>query len=141
MEIKILANESKKIVDFFRFAQDNWPMDAAELSGVISAAKEGLKVEITPMVYQRTREQENYYRKWAGAFASFTGMTPDEMHDELLCIAYGSEIIQTRFGDRRRALKRSSGRSRTDYSTLIDTLIGVAADLEFVVPPPMRKEG
>ena len=62
-------------------------------------------------------------------------MTPDELHDELLCKCYGSEEVETKMGVRRRPLKRSSGASKKEFSELIDTLIQTAAEFDFVIPP------
>jgi len=95
---------------------------------------EGLMLTIKPPMRFKTRSQENYYRKWCGQFAKHCGLTPDEMHDELLCIAYGSEEVQTKFGLRRRPLKRSSSASVKEYSELVETLIRVAAEMGFAVP-------
>ena len=95
---------------------------------------EGLMLTIKPPMRFKTRSQENYYRKWCGQFAKHCGLTPDEMHHELLCIAYGSEEVQTKFGLRRRPLKRSSSASVKEYSELVDTLIRVAAEMGFAVP-------
>jgi hypothetical protein len=96
---------------------------------------EGLVLSIKPPLRFKTRNQENYYRKWCGQFAKHCGLTPDEMHDELLCITYGSEEVETKFGTRRRPLKRSSSASVKEYSELVDTLIRVAAEMDFAVPP------
>jgi hypothetical protein len=63
-------------------------------------------------------------------------LTPDEMHEEMLCQCYGSEEVETKFGYRRRPLRRSNDASRGDYSELIETLCRLAAQLDFMVPPP-----
>ena len=73
-------------------------------------------------------------------FGNFCGTTPDETHEEILCHAFGSEDYETRLGTKRRPQKRSWEANRVEYSLLIDTLIRVAADLGFVVPPPPPKE-
>jgi hypothetical protein len=67
-------------------------------------------------------------------------MTPDEMHNELLCICYGSEEIETKFGVMRRPLQRSSSADTREYSELIDLLINVAAEMGFAVPPAPSEE-
>jgi hypothetical protein len=61
-------------------------------------------------------------------------MTPDEMHEELLCRCYGSEEVETKMGKRRRALKRSSEASKLNFSELIDTLVNTAGEMGFIVP-------
>ena len=127
--------------------EDQWALEKLQKLGVRSPdgyikltsmwntmGDEGLMLTIKPPMRFKTRSQENYYRKWCGQFAKHCGLTPDEMHDELLCIAYGSEEVQTKFGLRRRPLKRSSSASVKEYSELVDTLIRVAAEMGFAVP-------
>jgi len=97
---------------------------------------EGLVLTLKPPMRFKTRNQENYYRKWCNQFAKYCGLTPDEMHDELLCITYGSKEVETKFGTRRRPVQRSSSASVKEYSELVETLIRVAAEMGFVVPPP-----
>jgi hypothetical protein len=62
-------------------------------------------------------------------------MTPDEMHDEMLCQCYGSTEHATKFGMKRRPAKRSGNASRGDYSDLIETLCRVAAEIGYYIPP------
>jgi hypothetical protein len=62
------------------------------------------------------------------------------MHEEILCQCYGSEEIDTRFGVKRRPVKRSGDATRADYSDLIETLCRVAAEMGYDVPPPAREE-
>ena len=97
---------------------------------------EGLVLTIKPPMRFKTRSPENYYRKWCGQFAKHCGLTPDEMHEEILCITYGSEEVETKFGTRRRPVQRSSSASVKEYSELVETLIRVAAEMDFAVPPP-----
>ena len=58
------------------------------------------------------------------------------MHDEILCIHFGSEEIDTPFGIKRRPTQRSSVSSKTEYIALIETLIRVAAEMGFDIPDP-----
>ena len=102
---------------------------------------EGIVLSIKPPVRFKTRNQENYYRKWCGQFAKHCGLTPDEMHDEILCITYGSKEVETKFGVRRRPVQRSSSASVREYSELVETLIRVAAEMDFAVPPPDTRLG
>jgi hypothetical protein len=136
MRIKILLDDTSGILALQAYIQRHFPRASSQLTGVVSEAQEGVSIEITPALFTHTDNQRKYYRKYAGLFAKHCGMTPDEMHDELLCIAHGSEMIETKFGSRRRPLKRSGGSSRIDYSHLIDTLVRVAAEMGFDVPPP-----
>jgi hypothetical protein len=115
------------------------PASRAGMKDVMAKAKNGITVEIKPLVFRQTDEQRGYYHMWKRAFADFCGNTPDEMHEHLLCEAFGKEIYRTRLGLMQRPLKRSSTAKRPDYSLLIDTLIRVAAEMGFTVPPPIRK--
>ena len=125
-----------EIMDLIRLLDkiDSEKMD--EVKHLISNADLGLKITVEKIKRSRTRQQEKYYRKWLGEFAKFCGMTHDEMHEEMLCRAYGSEEVNTRFGFKRRPLKRSSQANRDKYSELIDTLIITAAEMGFAVPEP-----
>ena len=98
---------------------------------------DSITVTAEKTVKERTRPQENYYRKWIREFAEWAGLTPDEMHEEILCIAFGSEESETKFGTKVRPAKRSSQVKRDEYSFLIDHLIITAAKMGFAVPPPI----
>ena len=100
----------------------------------------GLQIDVSVRKKERSRPQENYYRQWCGKFAKFCGMTPDEMHEEMLCQTFGSEEVETKMGIRRRPVKRSSGTNTLTYSELIETLVRVSSELGFVVPLPNTRE-
>lgn len=122
-------------VDMVLMLSQQFPRQSAELMELCNASKEGVTVELMPTKAWHSRPQENYYRNWCRQFATWCGMTPDELHDELLCKCYGSEEVETKMGVRRRPLKRSSGASKKEFSELIDTLIQTAAEFDFVIPP------
>ena len=130
----------KEVMDLMRLLAkiDYSKMD--EVTYLIKNADLGVKVVIDKIKRQRTRQQENYYHKWVTEFGKFCGMTHDEMHEEMLCRAYGSEDVNTRLGYKRRPLKRSSQANRAKYAELIDTLIITAAELGFAVPEPKGEE-
>ena len=86
-----------------------------DLMEMLKTATHGVTVSISKVKKNHTRSQENYYRKWCNQFAKHCGMTPDEMHNELLCICYGSEEIETKFGVMRRPLQRSSSADTREY--------------------------
>ena len=134
MKIDILKSESDRIVRFLALVAKIFP-EARGMSEVTHKAREGIAVEIKPLVHPHSRAQENYYRKWCREFGEYCGTTPDETHEEILCQAYGSEYETTRFGLKRRPHKRSSQANRIEYGVLIDTLIRVAAEMDFHVPP------
>jgi|TARA_R110000824_G_scaffold123219_1_gene280840 hypothetical protein len=105
-----------------------------------SKSSVGLQIDVSVKKKERSRPQENYYRKWCGRFANFCGMTPDEMHEEMLCQTFGSEEVDTKMGIRRRPIKRSSGTNTSTYAELIETLVRVSSELGFVVPLPNTRE-
>ena len=129
-----------QVMDLMRLLAkvDDSRMD--ELTHLVKNSDLGLKVTVEKIKRSRSRQQENYYHKWVNEFAKFCGMTHDELHEELLCRAYGSKEIQTRFGYRRRPLKRSSQANREKYGELIDTLIITAAEMGFAVPEPREED-
>ena len=88
----------------------------------------------------RSRSQEGYYRKWSRGFAEFCGMTPDEMHNEMLLQTFGTIEVETKFGWRKRPNKRSNNTTKQEFSSLIETLIRTAAEMGFDVPPAHREE-
>ena len=138
MEFRIAKSNSDKIVKLFTTVLDIEPDVSERLVEVGKRAKLGVKVSIDPVLAERTRRQEGYYRKWSREFGRFCGMTPDEIHEELLCVTYGSVEVETKFGVRRRPQKRSGETNRISYSELIDTLISVSSEMGFNVPPAER---
>ncbi len=108
-----------------------------ELLSLVDDMPLGLTITVEKIKKERSRQQEKYYRKWCNAFARHCGLTPDEMHDEMLCLAYGSEEVETKFGIKRRPMKRSGQLTAKKYSELIDVLVMTAAEMGFAVPPPI----
>jgi hypothetical protein len=108
-----------------------------ELLSLVDEMPLGLTITVEKIKKERSRQQEKYYRKWCNAFARHCGLTPDEMHDEMLCRAYGSEEVETKFGIKRRPMKRSGQLTAKKYSELIDVLVMTAAEMGFAVPPPI----
>ena len=111
------------------------PNRSAEIMDLFMRCKKGLVIELKPLQKGRSRNQEGYYRKWCAAFADHCGMTPDEMHEEMLCMTFGSVEVETKFGMRRRPVTRSGETNTATYSRFIDNLINTAADMDFRVPP------
>lgn len=107
---------------------------------MLGALDRGLELEIKPRKKGHTDNQRGYYHLWKNQFADFCGNTPDEMHEYLLMETYGSELVNTKIGEVKRPMHRSSSADVMEYSRLIDTLIRVAADMGFYVPPPDRRE-
>ena len=116
------------------------PHRSGEIMQLFLGYKKGVSLEVKPIRQGRSRSQEGYYRKWCGSFADHCGLTPDEMHEEMLCVAFGSEEVPTRFGVMRRPLSRSGETNSSTYSRLIDVLIDTAADIGFKVPPSRKGE-
>ena len=140
MEINIPKQNLKKLCDVMSFLSSEFPSCSDSIFKTAETAYNGLCIEVKPLEFKRTRQQEGYFRKWCREFGAYCGLTPDEMHEELLCAAYGSVEIETKFGIKRRPVKRSGDTRRQSYSTLIDTLIRVAAEMDFVVPPAERSD-
>jgi hypothetical protein len=101
---------------------------------------EGIRIEVSASKKDRSRSQENYYRKWSRAFGNHCGLMPDEIHDELLCLAFGSIEVETKFGIRRRPSQRSADCTSSTYAELIEVLIRVSAEMGFRVPPPYEQD-
>jgi hypothetical protein len=136
MELHLTKSQEAKKARVLQSLCSEWPQVANQILEVNLQSKHGVTLEVKPLRTHRSRPQENYYRKWCNGFAKFCGLTPDEMHEEILCQCYGSEEIDTRFGVKRRPVKRSGDATRGDYSELIETLCRVAAQMGYDVPPP-----
>jgi len=133
----ILPCDHEQINNLLPFAKllPDKPRD--ELLSLVDDMPLGLTITVEKIKKERSRQQEKYYRKWCNAFARHCGLTPDEMHDEMLCRAYGSEEVETKFGIKRRPMKRSGQLTAKKYSELIDVLVMTAAEMGFAVPPPI----
>ena len=125
-----------QVIDLIRLLDKVDSSRTDEVKHLLKNAELGVKLTVDKVKRSRSRQQENYYRKWVNEFAKWCGLTHDEMHEELLCRAYGSEEINTKFGFKRRPIKRSGEANREKYSELIDTLIITAAEMGFAVPEP-----
>ena len=136
MQLHIPRSETLKIIETLKLLSSVFPDATGDLAEINRVSRHGVTVEVKPLKTKRTRPQENYYRKYCGMFAKFCGLTPDEMHDEILCQCYGSEECETKFGVKRRPVKRSSDATRGDYSELIETLCRIAAQMDYHIPPP-----
>jgi hypothetical protein len=117
-----------------------FPQQSERITALFEGAKLGINLEVSRKKKSRSRPQENYFRKWERGFAEFCGLTQDEMHDELLRRSFGSEEVETRFGIKTRPVQRSTRSSPAEYSELIETLIIVAAEMGFAIPPPPSPE-
>ena len=130
------TKDSKRIVAMLGIM---FPSKLQELECLGKADSITITAERTPQT--RTRPQENYYRKWCNEFASWSGLTPDEMHNEMLCITFGTQEVETKFGTKRRPVKRSGQVKKEEYSLLIEQLIITAAGLGFAIPPAETEYG
>lgn len=137
MKFIIEKDQNQKQLTGLLFAlAHSFPARNEEIVNLTAEMSVGATLELRPLKTNRTRPQENYYRVWSREFAKHVGLTPDEMHHEILCIHFGSEEIDTPFGMKRRPFQRSSISSKTEYMELIDTLIRVAAEMGFDIPDP-----
>jgi len=126
--------ETKDVLSTLAGLSMLFPDQSEELKLLLEV--ESLTVIAEKTVYGRSRPQENYYRKWCRDFGEWAGLTPDEMHEEILRIAFGTEEVETKFGVKTRPAKRSGEVKREEYSLLIDHLTITAAKMGFAVPPP-----
>jgi hypothetical protein len=141
MEIQITSNQNELKQKILSFLSVEFPLLASQIQGFKESQDgKGFLIEFKPLRTRRSRSQENYYRKYCNAFGKFCGLTPDEMHEELLCQCYGSIEVETRFGVKRRPAKRSADATRGDFSDLIETLCRIAAEVGFQIPPPQPQE-
>jgi len=126
------GKEAAKLAAFLcRFA----PERIAEVTKVMKLFNDrGLLIEVKALRSNRSRAQENYYRKWCAGFAKYCGLTSAEMHEEMLMLTFGEETIDTPFGPKRRPIKRSGETSKQKYSDLIDNLVRKSAEMGYGVP-------
>ena len=137
--MKIFLNklhDESKLSRIILFLQQTLPSRTEEITSLAADMSYGMTLELKPQKTNRSRPQENYYRKWSREFGKHVGLTPNEMHEEILCIHFGSENIDTPFGVKRRPTQRSTQSNREQYTDLIETLIRVAAEMEFNIPEP-----
>jgi|TARA_R110002167_G_scaffold19632_4_gene72135 hypothetical protein len=137
--MKIFLNklhDEIKLSRIILFLQQTLPSRTEEITSLAADMSYGMTLELKPQKTNRSRPQENYYRKWSREFGKHVGLTPNEMHEEILCIHFGSEDIDTPFGVKRRPTQRSTQSNREQYTDLIETLIRVAAEMEFNIPEP-----
>jgi len=140
MHIEITQNEPAKMLGFLMAVHKVFPEAVQDLLQLTRSAKNGITVEIVPYVFKQTNEQRGYYWQEEKKFAAWAGNTPDEMHNHLLCECYGTDFVSSAIGMQRRPQKRSSEATKIEYSELIETLIRVAANFGYVVPPPVKKK-
>ena len=133
---RILPSDHEQInslLSFFKLLEEKKHIGLVDL---INDMPLGLTIIVEKVKKERSRQQEKYYRKWCNIFAKHCGLTPDEMHDEMLCRAYGSEDVETKFGIKRSPIKRSGQLTAKKYSELIDMLVMTAAEMGFAIPNP-----
>ena len=135
MKIRVDKEMGKEAANLAAFLCKFAPERIAEVTKVMKAFNDrGLCMEVKALKSDRSRSQENYYRKWCDGFAKYCGLTSAEMHDEMLMLVFGEETVDTKFGPKRRPLKRSGETSKDTYSDLIDTLILKSTEMGYEVP-------
>lgn len=137
--MKIFLNklhDESKLSRIILFLQQTLPSRTEEISSLTADMSYGMTLELKPQKTNRSRPQENYYRKWSREFGKHVGLTPNEMHEEILCIHFGSEDVDTPFGVKRRPMQRSGQSDREEYKDLIETLIRVSAEMDYTIPEP-----
>lgn len=135
-EVRIdIKQGDAELVEIMGYLVQQRPWLQDDINRLARNCEHGIRLEISPLKSNRSHEQQAYYRKHCREFARFCGLHPDEMHDEMLMLCFGSQTVSTRMGPRTRPLKRSEDVSKEEYSQLIDTLISTAANFGFVIPP------
>jgi hypothetical protein len=130
LKLKLVTTDTKKVTALLGLC---FPSRVEDINSFKDLDSITITAEKTPV--GRTRPQENYYRQWCNKFGHWCGLTPDEMHEELLCQTFGTEEVETKFGVKRRPAKRSGQVKKEEYSLLIEQLIITAAQMGFAVPP------
>ena len=133
-------NDTEQLTKLLFFLRDIFPARIQELLDLTADMSYGMTIELKPHKTNRSRPQENYYRKWSREFGKHVGLTPSEMHEEILCLHFGSEEIETPFGIKRRPLQRSNTSNKEEYTELIETLIRVSAEMDFNIPEPRHDD-
>ena len=141
--MKIFLNkfhDEEQLRKLLFFLVQTFPGRREEITKEAEQMNYGMTLEIKPQKTNRSRPQENYYRKWCREFAKHVGLTPDEMHEEILCIHFGSKDVETSFGIKRRPVQRSNGSNKEEYMELIATLIRVAGEMNYAIPEPKHDD-
>jgi hypothetical protein len=133
-------HDTQQLTKLLFFLRDIFPARLQEIVDLAADMSYGMTIELKPQKTNRSRPQENYYRKWAREFGKHVGLTPNELHEEILCIHFGSEEVDTPFGIKRRPIQRSNDSDRDEYTELIGTLIRVAAEMDFTIPEPRHDD-
>ena len=136
--MRIDTRNNEQVSDILLALCSTFPERSQDVMALCLKAKIGVVLELKCATKSRSSAQQKYYRKWVGEFAKFVGMTHDEMHEEMLCRAFGTDHIATPMGEIRRPSKRSSECGSAEYSVLTDMLIITAGELGFQVPPASR---
>jgi hypothetical protein len=133
-------HDTQQLTKLLFFLRDIFPARLQEIVDLAADMSYGMTIELKPQKTNRSRPQENYYRKWAREFGKHVGLTPNELHEEILCIHFGSEEVETPFGIKRRPIQRSNDSDRDEFTELIGTLIRVAAEMDFTIPEPRHDD-
>ena len=133
-------HDTQQLTKLLFFLRDIFPARVQEIIDLTADMSYGMTIELKPQKTNRSRPQENYYRKWVREFGKHVGLTTSEMHEEILCLHFGSEDAETPFGIKRRPLQRSNTSNREEYTELIETLIRVSAEVDFNIPEPRHDD-
>ena len=90
-----LVADNKTSEKLIQSLSEAFPKQEPSLKRIQESSPIGINIELSPKVEGHSRPQENYYRKWERAFAMHCGTTQDEMHEEILCEAFGSQTHVT----------------------------------------------
>ena len=133
-------HDIKQLTKLLFYLREIFPARVQEITDLAADMSYGMTIDLKPQKTNRSRPQENYYRKWSRDFGKHVGLTPNEMHEEILCLHFGSQDVETPFGIKRRPIQRSNTSNREEYTELIQTLVRVAAEMDFVIPEPRHDD-
>tara|TARA_R110000851_G_scaffold87416_1_gene190655 strand:+ start:1152 stop:1580 length:429 start_codon:yes stop_codon:yes gene_type:complete len=133
-------HEIKQLTKLLFYLREIFPARVQEITDLAADMSYGMTIDLKPQKTNRSRPQENYYRKWSRDFGKHVGLTPNEMHEEILCLHFGSQDVETPFGVKRRPTQRSNTSNREEYTELIETLIRVAAEMDYTIPEPRHDD-
>ena len=97
-------HEIKQLTKLLFYLREIFPARVQEITDLAADMSYGMTIDLKPQKTNRSRPQENYYRKWSRDFGKHVGLTPNEMHEEILCLHFGSEDVETPFGIKRRPI-------------------------------------
>jgi hypothetical protein len=89
----------------------------------------GVDVVVNPIKCRRNSDQNAKYWVLISKLAEAVGMTKGQMHEEILCEAYGYDLVAFRGDVRKVPRERSSTQNKTSFSELIEIALQWCAEM------------